>query len=200
MLKRQQIDQMSPRFRGTSGWSSGAGGGELGLLHHDRGVLHAFAADDAEQHGGVAGMQAYAAVRRRPAKLGNVVAAVDGKTAVEEDRVRHRRIVVFVREPLRRHGPRMEDAGRCAVSLRVNVLVELIQSRQESGFCLDAVLVRELGRDNRSEKLLVVIAGALQGRWQIYRNYRAWASGLRRRLTRGLLQSCGIGRLSEERD
>src|ERR1700749_1440580 len=72
--------------------------GKLGLLHHDSGVLHAFAADDAEQHGGVAGMQAYAAVRRRPAKLGGVVAAVDGKTAVEEDRVRHRRIVVFVRE------------------------------------------------------------------------------------------------------
>src|SRR4029077_17001178 len=85
---------------------------KLGLPDHDRGVVHAYPADDAEQHSRGARMQAHAAVRRRPAELGDVVAAVDGETAVEEDRVRHRRVVVFAREPARRHGPRMKDAGR----------------------------------------------------------------------------------------
>src|SRR5262245_17097917 len=39
---------------------------------------------------------------------------MDGVAAVEEDRVRHRRVVVFAREPAARHHLRTEDAARRA--------------------------------------------------------------------------------------
>ena len=86
------------------------------LLHHDGGAAHAFALNDAVQHGGIRRVQSYAAVRGRPAKPCDLVAAVNGKPAVEEDRVRHRRIVVFAREPARRHHLRMIGAARRAVA------------------------------------------------------------------------------------
>ena len=47
-------------------------------------------------------MQTDAAVRRRTAKVRDLVAAVDGVTTAEEDRVRHRRPVVLAGKPFAR--------------------------------------------------------------------------------------------------
>jgi hypothetical protein len=83
-----------------------------GSVHHDGGATHSFALHQTEQYRGVAGVEPYAAVRRRAAEARDLVGAMDGKTAVKEDRVRHRRIVVFAREPAPRHHLRMIGAAR----------------------------------------------------------------------------------------
>ena len=51
--------------------------------------------------------------------MGDFVAAVNGKTAIEEDRMRHRRIVIFSREPVSRQHFRMIGArGRDVTAAR----------------------------------------------------------------------------------
>ena len=56
-------------------------------MHYNRCCAHAFALDEAKQDRGIAGIEPHAAVRRRPAELRDVVGAVDGIAAVEEDRM-----------------------------------------------------------------------------------------------------------------
>ena len=67
----------------------------------------------------VVGMQADAAVRGRPAEMRDLVGAVDGVAAVEEDRIGHRRPVVFAREPFARQPLRLVGAvGRAVAHAR----------------------------------------------------------------------------------
>src|SRR5207248_9923656 len=61
-------------------------------------------------------MQPDTAMGCRTAETAEVVGAVNGKTVIEEDRMRHRRIVVFPGIPAPRHHLRMKDAARCAVA------------------------------------------------------------------------------------
>lgn len=89
---------------------------EAQLTHHDRGAAHAFALDQAEQNSGIARIEPHAAMRGRPAQLRNLVGAVDGESAIEEDRMRHRGIIVFAREPAPGQHLRVVGARRCNVS------------------------------------------------------------------------------------
>src|ERR1700730_4523571 len=69
-----------------------------------------------KQARGVFGMQPHAPVRGRTAEPGNLVAAVDRKPAVEEDRMRHRRAIILAREPAPRQVLRVVDPVRGAVT------------------------------------------------------------------------------------
>ena len=62
-------------------------------MNNDRGGAHAFALHEAEEDRSVAGIEPHTAVRGRAAEMRNLVAAVDGEAAIEENRMRHRRIV-----------------------------------------------------------------------------------------------------------
>ena len=64
-------------------------------VDQDRGVRHAGALHQHEQRRGIGRMQPHAAVRGGPAEARDVVRAVDRVALVEEDRVRHRRAVIF---------------------------------------------------------------------------------------------------------
>src|ERR1700730_15035084 len=70
-----------------------------GLVYHDRGAAHAFAFEQVEQDGGVVRVETHAAVRGRSAQPRDFVSAVNGVAAMEENRIRHRRIVIQAREP-----------------------------------------------------------------------------------------------------
>ena len=59
-------------------------------MHHDRGGAHVFLLHQPEQHGGVVWHEPHAAVGNRPAQIRGFMGPMDGNTAVEEDRVRHR--------------------------------------------------------------------------------------------------------------
>ena len=89
----------------------------LGLLagDHDLGVAHMLL-HQPEQNGGVLRMQADAAMRGRAAEMRDLVAAVDGVAAVEEDRIGHRRPVVFAREPFALEPLRPVGAVRRAIA------------------------------------------------------------------------------------
>src|SRR4029077_13551965 len=54
--------------------------------------------DQREQDGSVLWMQSDAAVRCRTAEMSDLVTAVNGVTAIEENRIRHRRPIVFARK------------------------------------------------------------------------------------------------------
>src|SRR5450759_63134 len=54
--------------------------------HHDAGVVHPLL-HQREQQRGVLRMQADAAMRGRPAEMRDLVAAMDGVAAIEEDRI-----------------------------------------------------------------------------------------------------------------
>ena len=66
------------------------------LVDHDRRRAHAFAFDNTVKGRGIAGIEPHAAVRGRAAEPRNLVGAVNGEAAVEEDRMRHRRIIIFL--------------------------------------------------------------------------------------------------------
>jgi len=51
-----------------------------------------------------------------PAETAQVVGAVNGEAVIEEDRVRHRRIVILLREPASRHHLRRKHAARRAIA------------------------------------------------------------------------------------
>ena len=91
--------------------SSGAGRKRL-LMNHDRGRGHAVTLHQAEQDCSVLRIEPHATVRGRAAEMGDFVAAVDSEAAIKEDRMRHRRIVIFAREPTSRQHFRMIGAGR----------------------------------------------------------------------------------------
>ena len=50
------------------------------------------------------------------AEAGDVVGAVNGKAVIEENRMRHRRVVIFAREMHPLHRLRMEHTARRAVA------------------------------------------------------------------------------------
>ena len=85
--------------------------GEISM-HHDRRRAHAFPLDQAKQSSGVRGLQPHAAMRHRTAEPRGLVGTVNGDAAAEKDRVRHRRVMVFAREPARREPLRMIDTTR----------------------------------------------------------------------------------------
>ena len=68
--------------------------------HHDGGCRHPLLLHKRIEGRGIVGMQPDAAVGGRAAKLVDLITAMDRKAAMEEDRMRHRRIVVFAREPV----------------------------------------------------------------------------------------------------
>ena len=82
------------------------------LMNHNRGGAHALAFDEVEQDSRMVGIEPDATMRRRSAKPGNLVRAVDRVAAIKEYRVRHRRIVIHPGEPLPRQHLRMIAAGR----------------------------------------------------------------------------------------
>src|SRR5580700_3961672 len=88
-----------------------------GLVYHDRGAAHAFPLDQVEQDGGVVRIEPYATVRGRSAEPRDFVSAVNGVAAMEENRIRHRRIVIEPRKPAPRHHLRVIGAGRRDVAL-----------------------------------------------------------------------------------
>src|SRR3954452_23825724 len=61
-------------------------------------------------------VQPHATMRGRTAETAEVVGAVDGKAIIEEDRMRHRRVVISLRIPAPRHHLRMKDAARGAIA------------------------------------------------------------------------------------
>jgi hypothetical protein len=66
-----------------------------GPPHDDAGVAGAVGFNQPEQDRRIGGMQPDAAMRGRTAEARNLVAAVDREAAVEEDGMRHRRVVIF---------------------------------------------------------------------------------------------------------
>ena len=70
-----------------------------GPRNDDTGVACAMLPHDAKQGRGIGGVKPDAAMRGGAAKPGNLVAAMDRIAALEEDRVRHRRIIVLAGEP-----------------------------------------------------------------------------------------------------
>ncbi|ESX11548.1 hypothetical protein X768_10700 [Mesorhizobium sp. LSJC265A00] len=68
--------------------------------------------DQLVEVGGIVGMQPHAAMRRRPSQPLDGVGRMHGVAAAEEDRMRHRRVVVFLRMPHLVHAGRLERAGR----------------------------------------------------------------------------------------
>src|SRR5581483_6957981 len=85
--------------------------GEISM-HHDRRRAHAFPLDQAKQSSGVRGLQPHTAMRHRTAEPRGLVGTVNGDATAEKDRVRHRRVMVFAREPARREPLRMIDTTR----------------------------------------------------------------------------------------
>src|SRR5262245_21209380 len=82
----------------------------------DPSTTAAVALDQRVERRCVRGMQPHAAMRGWAAETAYVRRAVYCEAVIEEDRVRHRRIVVLPREPARRHHLRLEDAARRAVA------------------------------------------------------------------------------------
>src|SRR5581483_8973463 len=72
---------------------------DRGVGNGDAGILHALALHQREQHRRVRRMQADAAMRGDAAQLGDLGGAVDRIALVEENRMRHRRVVIFARIP-----------------------------------------------------------------------------------------------------
>ena len=68
-------------------------------FNHNACVIDTLASDKLEQDCCIFRMQANAPVRNRPANPTNFVGSVNGIASVKEDRIGHRRIVVFFREP-----------------------------------------------------------------------------------------------------
>src|SRR3954454_14036648 len=83
----------------TCGWAALQAGVCSGAAVRNDDLRGAVLADKLEQSARVRGAQADATVTRRTAKLADGGRAVDGKSAVEEQRVRHRRHVIFARTP-----------------------------------------------------------------------------------------------------
>ena len=75
----------------------------------DRGALRL---DQGIELRGIGGTQPDAAVRHRPAEVGDLIGAVDRIAAAKEDRMRHRRMVVFARIMHRLKAGRMIGAAR----------------------------------------------------------------------------------------
>src|SRR5436305_11705049 len=71
------------------------------LIDHDARVAAAVALDQRIQRRGMMWMQPHAAVRGGAAEPRQLIGAVNGKAVIEEDRMRHRRIVIFRSEERR---------------------------------------------------------------------------------------------------
>ena len=76
--------------------------------HLDLGFLFSVLGHEPIETCGVAPGQAYAAVRDGAPERMDRIRAVDGSAAMKEDRVRHRRVIVFARVPVLRHPDRAE--------------------------------------------------------------------------------------------
>src|ERR1700733_1783422 len=81
---------MVTQYRSFLAAAAADGGALVDLVYHDRGAAHAFPFDQVEQDGGVVRIEPHAAVRGRSAQPRNLVSAVNGVPAMEEDRIRHR--------------------------------------------------------------------------------------------------------------
>src|SRR5260221_4877071 len=86
------------------------------LVDFDARIARSVALDQSEQCRRMRGMQPDAAVRGGSAEPREVVGAVNGEAVIEEDRVRHRRVVIFAGEIMPRHRLRMEYAARRAIA------------------------------------------------------------------------------------
>ena len=84
--------------------------------HDDRRGVRALLFHDRKESRGVLGMESDAAVRSRPAETADLVAAMYGVAAVEEDRVWHGRIVICSRKPRPLQPLRTIGAAGCPVS------------------------------------------------------------------------------------
>src|SRR4051794_38652190 len=81
-------------------------------LDMDRGIFPAIALHQRIKDGRIGGMEAHAAMGGGAAQRTDVCGAVNGNSAVEEDRIGHRRIVVFARMMIYVEPGRTEIAHR----------------------------------------------------------------------------------------
>src|SRR5438105_7564273 len=88
------------------------GSGSCRSVDLDPGAAASVALDQRVERCRIGRMQPHAAMRGRSAETAEVIGAVNGKAVIEKDRVRHRRIVVLLREPAPRHHLRREHAAR----------------------------------------------------------------------------------------
>src|SRR5580698_288685 len=91
---------------------------QRGLIRDlDPRIARAVALDQSEQGCRMRGVQPDAAVRGGTAEPGDIVGAMNGEAVIEENRVRHRRVVIFAREIAAHHRLRVVDAARRAVAV-----------------------------------------------------------------------------------